>query len=78
MWELLRGTPKGQKTCPKSLQLTFTKVAITTAMKLRLLLLGRKATTDKSRQHAEKQRYHLANKGPYSQNYSFSSSHVHM
>ena len=43
MWELLRGTPKGQKTCPKSLQLTFTKVAITTAMKLRLLLLGRKS-----------------------------------
>ena len=46
MWELLRGTPKGQKTCPKSLQLTFTKVAITIAMKLRLLLLGRKTMSN--------------------------------
>ena len=37
-----------------------------------------KKSYDKSRQHAEKQRYHLANKGPYSQNYGFSSSHLWM
>ena len=39
----------------------------------RCLLLGRKA-----RQHIKKQRYHFANKGPYSQSYGFSSSHVWM
>ena len=38
----------------------------------RHLLLGRKAMT-KTRQHMKKQRYHFANKGPYSQSYSFSS-----
>ena len=38
----------------------------------RRLLLGRKAMT-KTRQHMKKQRYHFANKGPYSQSYSFSS-----
>ena len=43
-------------------------------MKLRHLLLGRKAMT---RLHSEfKKRYHFANKGPYSQSYAFSSSHV--
>ena len=31
---------------------------------------------DKSRQHVKKQRHHFANKGPYSQSYGFSSSHV--
>ena len=55
---------------PKSLQM------MTAAMKLkRRLLLGRK-NYDKPRQHMKKQRYHLANKGLYSQNYGFSSSHV--
>ena len=39
----------------------------------RCLLLGRK-----TRQHIKKQRYHFANKGPYSQSYGFSSSHVWM
>ena len=32
----------------------------------------------KSRQHIKKQRYHFANKGPNSQSYDFSSSHVQM
>ena len=31
-----------------------------------------------SRQHIKKQRYYFANKGPYSQSYGFSSSHVWM
>ena len=31
---------------------------------------------DKPKQHFEKQRHHFANKGPYSQSYGFSSSHV--
>ena len=31
---------------------------------------------DKPRYRIEKQRHHFADKGPYSQNYSFSSSHV--
>ena len=75
MWELLRGTPKGQKTCPKSLQLTFTKVAITIAMKLRLLLLGRKSMI-KIDSVLKNRDITLPTKGPYSQNYGFSSSHV--
>ena len=43
----------------------------------RRLLLGRKAMT-KTRQHMKKQRYHFANKGPYSQSHGFSSCHVWM
>ena len=39
----------------------------------RHLLLGRKA-----RQHIKKQRHYFANKGPSSQSYSFSNSHVRM
>ena len=42
----------------------------------RPLLLGRK--TDKSRQNIQKQRHYFANKGPSSQSYGFSSSHVWM
>ena len=41
----------------------------------RCLLLGMKAI-DKPRQCTKKQRHHFASKGPYSQNYSFSSSQV--
>ena len=41
----------------------------------RHLLLGRKAMTNLV---LKKQRYHFANKGPYSQSYSFSGSHVWM
>ena len=41
----------------------------------RLLLLTKKAMT---REHIKKQRHHFADKGPYSQSYCFSSSHVWM
>ena len=33
---------------------------------------------DKLRQPIKKQRHHFANKGPYSQSYGFSISHVQM
>ena len=42
----------------------------------RCLLLGRKAMT--KRQHIKKQRQYFANKVLFSQNHSFSSSHVWM
>ena len=48
----------------------------------RHLLVGGKVTNtfvyDKHRQCVKKQRYHFANKGPYSQSCDFSSSHVQM
>ena len=37
-----------------------------------------KVSYDKPRQQIKKQRYHFANKSPYSQSYVFSSSHVRM
>ena len=37
-----------------------------------------KRSYDKPRQHAKKQRHYFANKGPSSQSYDFSSSHVWM
>ena len=37
-----------------------------------------KESCDKPRQHIKKQRYHFANKVPYSQSYGFSNSHVQM
>ena len=43
----------------------------------RRLLLVRKAY-DKPRQHIKKQRHYFVNKGPSSQDYGFSSSHVWM
>ena len=43
----------------------------------RCLLLGRKATYQ-PRQHIKKQRHYFGNKGPSSQSYRFSSSHVRM
>ena len=43
----------------------------------RCLLLGRKSY-DQPRQHSKKQRHYFANKGPSSQGYGFSSSHVWM
>ena len=43
---------------------------------IRHLLLGRK--DDQPRQHIQKQRHYFANKGPSSQGYGFSSSHVWM
>ena len=42
----------------------------------RRLLFGR--TTDKPRQHVKKQRHYFANKGPSSQSYGGSNSHVWM
>ena len=41
----------------------------------RSLLLGRKAMTNPD-SVLKKQRHHFAKKGPYSQNYGFSSGHV--
>ena len=35
-----------------------------------------KESYDKPRLHVKKKRYHFANKGPSSQSYGFSSSHV--
>ena len=43
----------------------------------RCLLLGKK-NSDQSRQYIKKQRHYFANKGPYSESYGFSSSHVWM
>ena len=43
----------------------------------RRLFLGRKSY-DQPRQHIKKQRHYLTDKGPYSQSYDFSSSHVWM
>ena len=53
---------------PKSLQM------VTAAMKLRHLLLGRKAMTNPD--NILKNRHYFAYKGPSSQSYGFSSSHV--
>ena len=49
---------------------------ITAAMKLRHLLLGRKAMTNLD--SILKSRHYFANKGPSSQSYDFSSCHVQM
>ena len=35
-----------------------------------------KKSYDQPRQHIKKQRHHFVDKGPYSQSYGFSSSHV--
>ena len=43
----------------------------------RRLLFGKKSY-DQTRQHIKKQRHYFANKGPSSQSYDFSSSHVWM
>ena len=55
---------------PKSLQM------VTAAMKLRRLLLGRKAMTNLD--SILKSRHYFADKGPSSQSYGFSSGHVWM
>ena len=56
---------------PKSLQM------VTAAMKLKALA-PRKKSYDQSRQHIQNQRHYFANKGPSSQSYGFSSTHVWM
>ena len=50
---------------------------VTAAMKLKDICSLEKSY-DKSRQHIKKQRLYFANKGPSSQGYGFSSSHVWM
>ena len=42
------------------------------------MLAPGKKSYGKPKQHIKKQRYHFAGKGPYSQSYGFSSSHVQM
>ena len=54
---------------PKSLQMVIA------AMKLKDACSWKKSY-DQPRQHIKKQRHYFANKGPYSQNYDFSSSYV--
>ena len=56
---------------PKSLQV------VTEAMKLKDAYSW-KESYDQPRQHIKKQRHYFANKGPSSQGYGFSSSHVWM
>ena len=50
---------------------------VTAVMKLKTLGPWKKSY-NKPRQHIKKQRHHFANKGPSSQSYGFSSSHVSM
>ena len=56
---------------PKSLHM------VTAAMKLKDAYPW-KESYDQPRQHIKKQRHYFANKGPSSQRYSFSSSHIWM
>ena len=56
---------------PKSLQLVIAAMKLKDAYSL-------EGSYDQPRQHIEKQRHYFANKGPSSQGYSFSSSHVWM
>ena len=48
------------------------------AMKLKKMLVPRKKSYDKPKQCIKKQRHHFADKGPSSQSYGISSSHVWM
>ena len=43
---------------------------------IKKMLVSWKKSYDKHRQHIKKQKHHFANKGPYSQSYGISSSHV--
>ena len=56
---------------PKSVQM------VTAAMKLKDTTLW-KESYDQQREHIEKQKHYFVNKGPSSQGYGFSSSHVWM
>ena len=59
--------------CPKSLQM------VTAAMKWKdACSLEEKESYDQPRQHIKTQRHYFADKGPSSQSYGFSSSHVWM
>ena len=55
---------------PKSLQM------VTADMKLKDA--SWKKSYDKHRQHIKKQKHYFANRGPSSQSYGFSNSHIHM
>ena len=57
---------------PKSLQM------VTAVVKLKKMFVPWKKSYEWSKQHIEKQRHYFANKGPSSQSYGFSSSHVWM
>ena len=54
---------------PKSLQMVITAMKLKDAYSL-------EESYNQPRQHIEKQRHYFANKGPSSQGYGFSSSHV--
>ena len=45
---------------------------------IKKMLAPWKKSYDKTRQHIKKQKHYFANKGPSSQSYGFSSSHVWM
>ena len=49
---------------------------VTAAMKLKKTLAPWNKSYDKRRQHIKKQRHYFANKGPSSQSYDLSNSHV--
>ena len=51
---------------------------MTAAMKLKDAYSFEERLDDQPRHHIKKQRRYLANKGPSSQSYGFSSSHVQM
>ena len=50
---------------------------VTAVTKLKMLAPW-KNSYDKAKQHVKKQKHQFADKAPYSQSYSFSSSHVQM
>ena len=54
---------------PKSLQMVIAAMKLKDAYSLEEIY-------DQPRQHIQKQRHYFANKGPSSQSYGFSSSHV--
>ena len=56
---------------PKSLQMLTAATKLKDAFSL-------EENLDQTRQHIEKQRHYFIDKGPYSQRYGFSSSHVWM
>ena len=68
-WQIDRETV--ETVAPKSLQMVIA------AMKLKDVYSW-KESYDQPRQHIKKQRHYLANKGPSSQGYGFSSGHVWM
>ena len=61
---------------PKSLQMVTVAMKLKDACSLEEKLWLK--SYDQPRQHIKKQRYYFANKGPSSQSYGFSSSHVWM